>query len=124
MTAAPGIGALGLSTGFRGAVAFYPACGLKGQFDNGLRPYAPVRVFHGTADEEVSPRRCADLVDKSRAQNGDIQIVLYPGATHDFDDPGEERQGVPANAAARDDAIAKATAFIGSVLNVPVAGRK
>ena len=41
-------------TGFRAALAFYPACGLKGRFDDGYRPYAPVRVFHGTDDEEVS----------------------------------------------------------------------
>ena len=32
------------TTGFRGALAFYPACGLKGQFEDGVVPYAP-RVF-------------------------------------------------------------------------------
>jgi dienelactone hydrolase len=118
MTDAPGIGKLTPSAGFRGAIAFYPACGLKGQFDDGLVPYAPVRVFHGTADEEVSPRRCGELVDKSRARNGDIQITFYPGATHDFDDPGESRQSVPANAAAKDQATASAAAFIGSLLDI------
>ena len=97
--------------GFRAALAFYPACGLKGHFDAGYRPYAPVAVLHGTADEEVSPKVCADLVARSRAENGAIDITLYPGATHDFDDPGRKRQSVPANAAARQDAIARALRF-------------
>jgi carboxymethylenebutenolidase len=97
--------------GFRAALAFYPACGLKGQFDTGYRPYAPVAVLHGTADEEVSPKVCADLVARSRAENGAIDITLYPGATHDFDDPGRKRQSVAANAAARQDAIARALRF-------------
>ena len=60
---APGIVSPTPVTGFRGALVLYPACGLKGQFDNGLMPYAPVRVLQGSADEEVSPRRCAELVD-------------------------------------------------------------
>src|SRR5437879_6053159 len=80
--------------GFRAWLAFYPACGLRGNFDTtGYRPYAQVRVFHGSADEEVSPRRCASFVEKSRAQGGEIAIKVYPGATHDFDDPGRRRQG-------------------------------
>ena len=59
--------------------AFYPACGLKGQFTEGLMPYAPVRVFQGSADEEVSPRRCAELVEKSAARGGDIQLPALSG---------------------------------------------
>lgn len=102
--------------GFRGAVAFYPGCGLKGEFQKGLLPYAPVRVFVGTADEEISPQECTDLVEKSRAQRGDIVMKVYPGATHDFDDPGTSRQQVPANAAATRDATAGAIQFFASVL--------
>jgi hypothetical protein len=33
-----------------------------------------------------------------------IDITPYPGATHDFDDPGEKRQGVRGNPAAKADA--------------------
>lgn len=103
-------------TGFRAALAFYPACGLKGMFDDGYQPYAPVRVLQGDADEEVSPRRCAALVEKSRAHGGDIEITLYPGATHDFDDPGRYRQSVEANRAAKADALTRAQAFIAAQL--------
>jgi dienelactone hydrolase len=104
------------ATGFRGAVAFYPGCGLKGRFKAGLLPYAPVRVFIGTADEEVSPQECNDLVEMSRAQRGDITVKIYPDATHDFDDPGASRQDVPANAAATRDATAAAIAFFAAAL--------
>jgi dienelactone hydrolase len=114
---APGVASLTPVTGFRGALVFYPACGLKGQFDGGLVPYAPVRVFQGSADEEISPHYCAELIDKSRARGGDIQITTYPGATHDFDDPGKDRRHVPANVAATQDAIPRAIAFFASVLN-------
>ena len=102
--------------GFRGALAFYPACGLKQQFEAGITPAAPVRVFMGTADEEVSPKRCASFVEKSRARGGDITIQLYPGATHSFDDPSPKRAKVAANAAAAKDATARATAFFAGVL--------
>src|SRR5262249_27043353 len=50
-TEAPGITSPTPETGFRAALAFYPACRLKDRFKaNGYRPYAPVRVLHGTAD--------------------------------------------------------------------------
>jgi dienelactone hydrolase len=120
---APGMAPLTPVTGFRGALVFYPACGLKGQFDDGLVPYAPVRVLQGSADEEVSPRRCGELIDRSRARGGDIQIMFYPGATHDFDDPGTERSGVPANAAATADAIPRAIAFLAGLLNAQGVGK-
>ena len=113
----PGAAMRGPTTGFRAAVAFYPACGLKGMFeDGGYKPYAPVRVLQGDADEEVSPKRCATLVEKSRAAGGDIEIKLYPGATHDFDDPGRSRQGVEANVAAKADALVRAQTFFAQQL--------
>jgi dienelactone hydrolase len=97
--------------GFQAALAFYPACGLKGQFEDRYLPYAPVLVFHGLADEEVSPRRCGDLVERSRAEGGAIEIRFYPGASHSFDDPGARRQSVDANAAATEDAVARSLQF-------------
>jgi len=113
---APGIASPTPATGFRAGLAFYPACGLKGQFDEGILPYAPVRVFQGSADEEVSPRRCAELVEKSRARGGDIRFRLYPDATHDFDDPSPSHQDNDANALATEDAIARATEFFAGAL--------
>lgn len=104
------------ATGFRGAVAFYPGCGLDGQFEKGLLPYAPVRVFVGTADNEIDPQKCENLVNKSFAEHADIALKLYPDATHDFDDPGASHQNIPANAAATRDATADAIAFFAAML--------
>jgi carboxymethylenebutenolidase len=104
------------STGFRAALAFYPACGPRGRFKEGYRPYAPVRVFHGTGDEEVSSRRCVTFVDRSRSMGGDIEIRLYDGATHGFDDPSRKRQGVAPNAVAREDSIVRARRFFAQEL--------
>lgn len=102
--------------GFRSALVFYPACRLKHRFGRGYAPYAPVRVFHGSADEEVSSARCRRLVERSRARRGDIAIEVYPGATHDFDDPGSKRQSVAANASAKADATARAERFFAEQL--------
>jgi carboxymethylenebutenolidase len=113
---APGIETPTPATGFRAAVAFYPACGLKGRFEAGYRPYAPVRVFHGTADEEVSPRRCRRLVERARALGGDMRIDLYDGATHGFDDPSRKRRRLPANAAAAEAAANRALRFFAEAL--------
>jgi dienelactone hydrolase len=75
-----------------------------------------VRVFQVSADEEVSPKRSAALVDKSRASGGDIELTLYSGATHDFDDPGTERRSNPANVAATADAMPRAAGFLAGIL--------
>jgi dienelactone hydrolase len=104
------------ATGFRGAVAFYPGCGLDGHFEKGLLPYAPVRVFVGTADSEIDPQKCEYLVNKSFAERADITLKLYPDATHDFDDPGASHQSIPANAAATQDATVAALAFFAAIL--------
>jgi dienelactone hydrolase len=102
--------------GFRAALAFYPGCGLQGAFKEGYRATAPVRVFIGTDDEEVSPDACSKLVKKATATGSDIALTTYAGATHDFDDPGEKRQGVPANVAAAADARQQALSFFAAQL--------
>lgn len=103
--------------GFRAALVFYPACGLKGQFDDkSFRPYAPVLTFHGTADEEVSYKRCSALVAKSREHGGNVQIKVYEDATHSFDLPSRKRQKVDANSAATEDATERSLQFFARYL--------
>jgi dienelactone hydrolase len=103
-TKARGIRQPSALTGFRAALAFYPGCGLHGDFEIDYTPYAPVHIFQGTADEEVSARLCQQFVERNRQKRAEIDITLYPNATHDFDDPGEKRQSVEANATANRDA--------------------
>jgi len=119
MAAGAGFGPPASLKGFSAALVFYAACGLRGRFDEGYRPYAPTRMFHGTADEEVSSRRCNTLVERSRKLGGDIEITLYPGATHGFDDPGRARQNIAANRTAKEDATARALRFFAERLAAP-----
>jgi dienelactone hydrolase len=111
---APGLAGHTPAAGFRAALAFYPGCGLRDRFTTiGYRSYAPLRVFVGTADEEISPRVCRELLAHA---GGDVQIHFYKGATHDFDDPGRLRQSNPANADAQRDVVQQAPAFFASEL--------
>ena len=102
--------------GFRGGIAFYPACGLHSRFDSGYRPYAPLRVFSGDNDEEVSAAHCAKLVNAASAAGGDAAITIYAGATHDFDEPDKKHESVPANLAAVADAVPKVRDFVSGLL--------
>jgi carboxymethylenebutenolidase len=102
--------------GFAAALAFYPGCGLKHRLAVDYKPYAPTRVFMGDADEEVSPKLCVRMVEKSQSHGGDIRITLYPGVTHDFDDPGRKRQELPANSTAKADSMIRAQQFFAEQL--------
>lgn len=85
--------------GFRAAVSMYPGCGLQNRFRRGYRAYAPVEIFIGTADEEVSHDRCRTFAAGAGA-GAPVGFSSFAGATHSFDDPGRRRQSVPANATA------------------------
>ncbi len=98
--------------GFRGALAFYPGCGRRALSDLVIATSAPIAMYLGSDDEEVSPTICQHVADRSRAAGTRIDLMLYQGATHDFDDPGEKRQSVPQNAAAKDDAMKRALATV------------
>jgi carboxymethylenebutenolidase len=115
---APGISEPTPTTGFRAALAFYAGCGLHDRYQNGLKPYAPVHEFHGSADEEVSWKTCNTLIEKGRARGGDIDITVYRGATHSFDDPGRARQSDPDNARAKQDATARSLQFFAEQLGM------
>lgn len=111
-TDSPGITAPTARSGFRAALVLYPACGLKGTFEQRpFRPYAPTLVLHGSADAEVSYKRCQALVDDARANGGNVELKLYQGAQHSFDSPSRKRQAVDANARATDDAVPRALRF-------------
>jgi len=99
--------------GFTAGVALYPDCSLKKRFEKGgYKPYNPVRVFMGTADEKVSHKLCETLVDRSKAAGNDIAIRIFEGATHSYDTPAESRQSIAANADAKAATEADVLAFL------------
>jgi dienelactone hydrolase len=103
--------------GFQQALVFYPGCGPKALRSNkGYHAGVPTTVFLAGKDEEVNPEICRKVLAGAIADLGDgkrtIEIINYDGATHDFDDPGKARQSVPANAAAKADAMARAWRII------------
>jgi carboxymethylenebutenolidase len=102
----------GASAGFRAALVFYPGCGREALLENAVATTSPLSMFLGADDEEVSPANCQHVAERSLKAGTNIAVMLYPDATHDFDDPGERRQAVPGNQAARADAMARAAAVI------------
>ncbi len=64
---------------FQAAVAFYPGCPAHAEF------VTPVLLLMGGADKWAPPQPCRRMVKTHREQGDNIQIVVYPGATHAFD---------------------------------------
>jgi dienelactone hydrolase len=102
----------GAKSSFRAALAFYPGCSREALLEETVRTAAPLAMFLGSSDEEVSPVICQHVAERSLAAGTRLDLTVYPGATHDFDDPGEKRQEVPGNQAAKAESMAKAAAFI------------
>ncbi|WP_245306015.1 dienelactone hydrolase family protein [Bradyrhizobium sp. LTSP849] len=100
------------ATGYRGALVFYPGCGQAALLASTISTTAPIAMFLGTDDEEVSPVICQHVADRSRQAGSSIDVTVYPGATHDFDEPSSRRQSAPGNQAAMDDALVKAIAIL------------
>ena len=100
---------------FRAALAFYPGCGPTALLSQRYQADTNLWVFLGSDDEEVSPKVCADVLKRASAPQGLIDVTLYSGATHDFDDPGKSRQSVAANQMAHDDALRRSAALFDSL---------
>ena len=107
---APGIAQPTPESGFRAAIAEYPGCGMeavKGRY----RGYAPMLVMLASADEEVSPKICQSWAKRAKEGGTELDLVVFEGAEHNFDDPGKTKQANPANHAATQEAFRRAEAF-------------
>lgn len=71
--------------GFRAAVAFYPGCVTLAKSKTPYRPYAPLLILSGEADDWTLAAPCVDLARIARVQGASAEIVTYPGAYHSFD---------------------------------------
>jgi len=74
--------------GFRAAVAFYPGCAALAKARAPYRPYAPLLVLIGEADDWTLAAPCVDLARIAQLQGAGIEIVTYRGAHHSFDRAG------------------------------------
>jgi carboxymethylenebutenolidase len=98
------------ASGFRAALAEYPGCAMdavKGEYHS----YAPVLLLIAADDEEVSPKRCEQFAKRAVDAGSPLESHVYPGAAHNYDDPGAKKQAVPANRQATEDTFRRAIAF-------------
>jgi dienelactone hydrolase len=100
------------SARFRGTLAFYPGCGPKALLLPTISTTTPIAMFLGADDEEVSPALCQQVAERSRQAGSRIDVTVYPGATHDFDDPSSRHQSVGGDQAALNDVLGKAIATV------------
>ena len=112
---APGVSNPSPASAFRAALVFYPGCGMEA-IQGSYAPYAPIQMFVGTEDAEVSPKRCITWEKRVQSAGGSIELTAYEGAQHDFDDPSASRQRNESNAAATRDAVRRAEEFFGRQL--------
>jgi dienelactone hydrolase len=65
---------------------FYPLCSIQlvGELDVVA---APIREFHGAADDWTPAAPCRDFFARLRAAGKDAEMIEYQGAQHAFDNP-------------------------------------
>jgi dienelactone hydrolase len=112
---APGVSNPTPATAFRAALVFYPGCGMQA-IREAYVPYAPIRMFVGSGDAEVSAKRCIAWEKRVQSAGSSIELTAYEDAEHDFDDPSASRQRNEANAAATRDAVRRAEEFFAQEL--------
>jgi dienelactone hydrolase len=93
----PQLSARGIEPDFRSAIAFYPDCRISSGL--GWSTRVPTLLLIGAQDDVSSPQACRQVVEGARGRSALAQIVVYPGAAHDFD-----RANLPLRAIAGSDA--------------------
>ncbi len=113
----------GKGAGYRAAIALYPGCrtSLK---DANWQPEGPLLMLLGGKDEWTPPEPCLELAKRDPVKER-TEVVVYPDAHHGFDLPSSplhKRTNLPnapageatvgTNETARQDAIARVSAFL------------
>jgi dienelactone hydrolase len=115
---------------FTAAAAFYPGCMTLARRTSGAyRPYAPLLVFVGLADNWTFPKPCLKLIGNARDTGLPAEIEGFDGAYHGFDHPNlrirtriarnkrwkkkEREVTIGSNPAARNAAIARLKDWLG-----------
>ena len=79
---------------FRSAVAFYPSC--RRLRETAWSARVPTLILIGSADDWTPATACQQMVAGARGRSARAEIVVYPGAYHEFD-----RANAPIRAAHR-----------------------
>ncbi|MGB7859555.1 MAG: dienelactone hydrolase family protein [Acidimicrobiia bacterium] len=66
-------------------IAFYPSTCFIELNDEDQVSDAPIRIFHGTADDYTPIGQCQDYVDRMRIAGRDVALFAYEAAQHSFD---------------------------------------
>ena len=67
-------------------IAFYPSTCFIRLEDETERTAAPLRIFHGTADDWTPIDQCEEYVERMIEAGRDVEIFAYKDAHHGFDD--------------------------------------
>jgi len=68
---------------FRALVAYYPWCSIASDHLT-----IPTLILIGEVDDWSSARECEDWMQRRAGKGAPVKLVVYPGAHHDFDNPG------------------------------------
>ena len=71
---------------FAAYIPLYASCSTTFIGDTDLSP-APIRQFHGAADDYVPVAPCRPYFERLRAAGRDVQLTEYPEAHHGYDNP-------------------------------------
>ncbi len=111
---------------FTRAIAFYPGCRVQSE-STSFAARLPLMILMGDADDWTPAAPCDYLAKAAQGRGEKVELVVYPGALHDFDHPrleirersdiaysatGTGKATVGTNPAAREDAIKRVKAFL------------
>ncbi|MBI4207894.1 MAG: dienelactone hydrolase family protein [Betaproteobacteria bacterium] len=74
-----------MEPGFQAAVAFYPGCRTLSGAKTPYRPYSPLLILSGEADDWTPAEPCKQLAAIAQKEGASLEIITYPGAHHSFD---------------------------------------
>jgi dienelactone hydrolase len=114
------------SADFRSAVAFYPSC--RRLRETAWSARVPTLILIGSADDWTPASLCQQMVAGAHGRSARAEIIVYPGAYHEFDranspirvrtglvntaDPSGKAHG-GTNPAARNDALKRVPQWLG-----------
>lgn len=96
----------------------YPDCSIRFRDDTAVAD-RPIRIFGGGGDDYNPAAICAAYAERLRAAGSDVDLTVFPGAQHVFDNPAGPTQPVVAKGAQTIRACAISEAADGALVAGP-----